>query len=29
MPVIITIQCDVRQNEIVELMVAANNYFTG
>jgi hypothetical protein len=29
MPVIITIQCDVRENEIAELMAAANNYFTG
>jgi len=26
---IISIQCDVRQTEIAELMVAANNYFTG
>jgi hypothetical protein len=29
MPMIISIQCDVRQTEIAELMVAANNYFTG
>ena len=29
MPVIITIQCDVRENEIAELMAVANNLFTG